>query len=147
LEQIGADATIRLDVPEEALREAFLREAGASGFQVVIDYVWGQPTETFLSAITNKTFVEIGTETRLVQVGESAGATISLPAAVLRSTALTILGTAGIPSRQVLTDAFQQVMNYAAKGKLQMDTVSVSLAEIASAWGQDQSGRRIVIIP
>src|SRR5215467_2772850 len=44
LEQIGADATIRLDVSEEALREAFLREAGASGFQVVIDYVWGKPT-------------------------------------------------------------------------------------------------------
>ena len=35
-------------------------------------------------------------EMRLVQVGESAGATISLPAAVLRSTALTIMGTAGI---------------------------------------------------
>jgi NADPH:quinone reductase-like Zn-dependent oxidoreductase len=46
LHQLGADATIRLDAPE--LGEAFAREAGHSGFQVVIDYVWGRPTEVFL---------------------------------------------------------------------------------------------------
>jgi len=92
-----------------------VREAGASGFQVVIDYVWGQPTEAFLSAITIRTFVAIATEIRLVQVGEGAGPTISLPAALLRSTALIILGTAGIPTRDVLTDALQRVMAYAAK--------------------------------
>jgi NADPH:quinone reductase-like Zn-dependent oxidoreductase len=147
LQQLGADATIRLDVPENELRESFLREAGASGFQVVIDYVWGQPTETFLSAITNKRFMEIGAEIRLVQVGESAGPTVSLPAAVLRSTALTILGTAGIPSRQVLTDALQRVMDHAAKGDLSVETKRVPLEQITSVWEQTQSGRRIVVIP
>lgn len=147
LAQLGADATIQLDAAEKDLREAFLREAGASGFQVVIDYVWGQPTEVLLSALTNRTFAQIGAETRLVQVGESAGPTISLPAAVLRSTALTILGTAGIPSPQVLADALQRVMDYAANGDLHIDTTCVPLAEISDAWKQDQSGRRIVVIP
>ncbi len=147
LTQLGADATIRLDLPDDDLRQAFQREAGTSGFQVVIDYVWGHPTEVFLSAITAKTFAAIGTETRLVQVGEGAGPTISLPAAVLRSTALTILGTAGIPIRQVLTDAFQQVMDYAAKGELPIDVTAVPLAEIATAWNSERSGRRIVVIP
>src|SRR5262249_25249650 len=74
---LGADATIRLDVPAKELNESFVREAGTSGFQVVIDYVWGQPTEALLSAITSRTFAAIGTETRLVQVGESGGPTIS----------------------------------------------------------------------
>jgi hypothetical protein len=60
---------------------------------------------------------------------------------------LTVLGTAGIPSREILTDALQQVMDYAVKGELPLDTVRVPLAEISTAWEQDQSGRRIVVIP
>lgn len=147
LHQFGADSTIQLDQPDDGLRESFVREAGASGFQVVIDYVWSRPTEVFLSAITSKTFTEIGSETRLVQVGESAGPTIALPAAVLRSTALTILGTAGIPSRDVLRETFERVIAYAATGELQIDTTRVPLAEIASAWAQTQSGARQVVIP
>lgn len=147
LGQLGADATIRLDLPEKELREAFAREAGESGFQVVIDYLWGRPTEVLLSAISTKTFVAIGTETRLVQVGESAGPTISLPAAVLRSTALTILGTAGIPSRDVLTDALQRVLTYGSNGELQVDTVSVPLLDVATGWEHSESGHRAVVIP
>jgi NADPH2:quinone reductase len=92
-------------------------------------------------------FAAIGTETRLVQVGESAGSTISLPAAVLRSTALTILGTAGIPPQDVLVNALQQVMAYGADGKLQVLTTRVPLNRIESEWEQSQSGGRIVIIP
>lgn len=147
LRQLGADATIRLEVEEQDLHQSFLREASASGFQVVIDYLWGRPTEVLLSAMTARTFATIGTETRWVQVGESAGSTISLPAAVLRSRALTILGTAGIPNRQILTDAFEQVIDHAAKGGLQIDVRCVPLAEIATVWNSDQSGRRTVVIP
>jgi len=147
LAQLGADSTIQLNLPPDDLRDAFSREAGASGFQVVVDYVWGQPTETLLSAITNQAFAEIGTETRLVQVGESAGPAILLPAAVLRSTALTILGTGGIPGRQALSDSFRQVMDYAAQGELQIDTIRVPLSEISNAWEQNPAGRRMVVIP
>ena len=43
LRQLGADATIQLDVADEKLAEAFAREAGSAGFQVVLDYVWGRP--------------------------------------------------------------------------------------------------------
>ena len=147
LNELGADATIPLDAPAEELGEAFVREAGKSGFQVVIDYVWGRPVEAFLAAITRKEFAVIGSETRLVQVGESAGPTISLPAAVLRSTALTMLGTAGVPPHSVLVDALQKVMGYAATGDLRVDTIRVPLADIENAWQNEQPGRRVVIIP
>jgi NADPH2:quinone reductase len=96
--------------------------------------------------MTRREFVTIQSETRFVQVGESAAPTISLSAAVLRSTALTILGTAGIPSRDVLVDALQQVMAYAARGELQIDTEKVPLAEIEKAWQRDQPGRRLVVM-
>jgi NADPH:quinone reductase-like Zn-dependent oxidoreductase len=147
LHQLGADATIPLDLPAQELGEAFAREAGDSGFQVVIDYLWGPPTETFLAAIRRQEFAQITSETRLVQVGESAGPTIALPAALLRSTALTILGTAGIPPRNILTDALQQVMAQAAAGELRVDTERVPLADIENAWQRDRQGRRLVIIP
>jgi NADPH:quinone reductase-like Zn-dependent oxidoreductase len=145
--QQGADSTIRLDLPTGQLAEAFVHEAGDSGFQVVIDYVWGAPTEAFLAAITRKEFASVTKEIRLVQVGESAGPTIALPAAVLRSTPLTILGTAGIPSRKILADAMQRVMEYGASGELRLETERVPLAEIDLAWERDSRGRRLVVIP
>jgi NADPH2:quinone reductase len=143
----GADATIRLDTSDEELRQAFAREAGDTGLQVVVDYVWGHPVEVFLSAITRKEFAEVDSEIRLVQVGESAGPTISLPAAVLRSTAISIMGTAGIPPREVLLEAIQQVLDHGAKGDLHVETESMPLAEIETAWRRNEPGKRIVIIP
>lgn len=143
----GADATIRIDVDSEELREAFAREAGDSGFQVVVDYLWGRPTEVLISALTKKEFAHISSETRLVQAGESAGATISLPAAVLRSTALTILGTAGMPPRDVLTESLTKVLTLGAKGELKIETDRVALADVERAWTRVHSGRRTVIVP
>lgn len=144
--ELGADTTIQLDKSGEELTKAFTREAGDKGFQVVIDYLWGQPTEALLAALARNEFAAIGSETRLVQVGESAGAAISLPAAVLRSAPLTIMGTAGMPAPEILMDALQLVLAYAACGKLRIDTERVPLADIESAW--EREGRsRLLIIP
>jgi NADPH2:quinone reductase len=114
---------------------------------VIVDYLWGRSTETLLSAISRKEFAAVKSEARLVQVGESAGPTIALPAAVLRSTPLTILGTAGIPPLDILTDALQQVMGRAARGQLGIEVETVPLTDIEHAWQRpDQSGHRLVIV-
>jgi len=143
------------------LREAYLSEMGETrsqglplqtlgepGFDVILDYLWGEPTEALLEAITKSEFAVTGKETRLVQVGESAGAAIKLPAAVLRSTAVTILGTAGIPPREVLFDAMREVMKRGAIGELRIETERVALPEIESAWKHaGRAGRRTVVAP
>jgi NADPH:quinone reductase-like Zn-dependent oxidoreductase len=147
LHDFGADAIIRLDKPGQDLKEAFVHQAGDSGFDVIIDYLWGAPTEALLAAITRKEFAVVKSEIRLVQVGESAGANISLPAAVLRSAPLSILGTAGIPPYEILMDAFHQVMTRTARGELRIDVEQVPLSEVESAWQRDGNGRRIVLIP
>jgi NADPH:quinone reductase-like Zn-dependent oxidoreductase len=148
LRELGADATIQIDQTEESLKDAFAREAGDNGFDVIIDYLWGRPTEVLIAAITKSEFAVVTKETRLVQVGESAGAAISLPAAVLRSTALTILGTAGLPSREILVDAMEQVFARAARGELRIETERVPLSDVEAVWQRkEQSGRRIVAIP
>jgi NADPH2:quinone reductase len=146
LGELGADATIQLDQAANALKDAYLSEAGDAGFDVILDYLWGEPTEALLAAITKGEFAPTGKETRLVQVGESAGATIRLPAAVLRSAAVTILGTAGIPPRGVLFDAMKQVLARGAMGELRIETERVALVEIESVWKRPGTpGRRIVM--
>jgi NADPH:quinone reductase-like Zn-dependent oxidoreductase len=147
LHDLGADATIHIDKPGQDLKDAFASEAGESGFDVIIDYLWGAPTEALLATITRKEFAAVKSEIRLVQVGESAGAAISLSAAVLRSAPLTIMGTAGIPSPNVLMDAFQQVLTRAARGELRIDVEQVPLDQVESAWQRDGHGRRLVLIP
>ena len=147
LGELGADATIPLDKPDQDLTDAFRREAGEKGFGVIVDYLWGAPTEALLAAITREEFAIAGSEMRLVEVGESAGPTVTLPAAVLRSAPVTIMGTAGIPSWEVLADAFQQVMNHAASGTLRVRTEPVQLAEIEGVWERDVHGCRLVVIP
>jgi NADPH2:quinone reductase len=148
LRTMGSDATIQLDQPEHALKEEFSHASGDEGFDVIIDYLWGRPTELLLAAITKTEFAVVTKQTRLVQVGESAGPTITLPAAVLRSTALTILGTAGIPGMPVLMDAMEQVFARGARGELRIETVAVPLADIENVWKRkEDSGRRIVMVP
>ncbi len=147
LRELGADSIIQLNQPDDDLRKAFSQGAGDAGFNVVIDYVWGRPTEILLSAITRPEFAAINSEARLVQVGESAGPTIALPAAVLRSTALTILGTAGIPSRDVLVAAMRHVLEWGAAGTLRIETDQVPLADIEKAWTREEHGTRLVVIP
>ena len=145
--ELGADAVIQLDQAEDDLKKSFAREAGKDGFNLVIDYVWGKSTEVFLAALTQSEITAIGAETRLIQVGESAAPVISLPAAVLRSRALTIRGTAGIPPREALATAMKQVMDWAAAGQITIETEAVPLAQVQEAWHRNERSRRIVLIP
>ena len=60
---------------------------------MVIDYLWGRPTELLLEALANG-FDEARTQqTRLVEVGRVAGRTITLPGATLRSIDLRMMGS------------------------------------------------------
>ena len=150
LQGLGADAIIRLDKRGQDLTEAFAREAGETGFNVIIDYLWGRPTEALLAAITRSDLIPRGSRIRLVEVGESAGPTISLPAAALRSSGLEIYGSGSgaVPPREILIDTFHQLMARAARGELRVDTERVPLTDIEEAWQrQVQGGRRLVIVP
>jgi hypothetical protein len=59
---------------------------------LVVDYLWGRSTGIFLGAI-DRSDAHLGSErVRLLQAGEMAGSSISLPGSVLRSTGLEVLG-------------------------------------------------------
>jgi NADPH:quinone reductase-like Zn-dependent oxidoreductase len=148
LHDLGADATIRLHGSQQDLVEAFARETGERAFDLIIDYLWGQPTEALLTALTRKDLMPGSSSVRLVQVGESAGAAISLPAATLRSSRLEILGagSGSAPPAAKWGPAYQRLMTQVAAGKLRIDTEPVPLADIETAWRRDQGGRRLVMM-
>lgn len=143
---LGADAVIHLDLSDQEVAEAFAREAGDKGYDVILDYLWGHPTELLLSALTRAEFSMKAGGPRLIPIGESAGPAISLPAAALRSAGLAILG-GGFPPMNILMDAFNQAMARAASGELRIDTERVPLADVEQAWRRTAPGRRLVLIP
>jgi NADPH:quinone reductase-like Zn-dependent oxidoreductase len=150
LHDLGADSTIRLDKAGHDLTEAFVREAGDRGFDIVIDYLWGPITEALLASIARKDFKTASSRVRLVEVGESAGPNVSLPAAVLRSSRLEILGAGSgnaVASPEMWMEAVRQLMSNVASGALRVDTELVPLGEVEKAWHRELHGRRAVIIP
>jgi NADPH:quinone reductase-like Zn-dependent oxidoreductase len=150
LHDLGADTTIHLGKPGQDLTEAFVREAGDSGFDVIIDYLWGPTTEALLAAIARRDLKQASCRVRLVEVGESAEPTISLAAAVLRSSRLEILGAGSgnaAATPEMWSEAIRQLMSNIGCGTLRIDTERVPLCDVENAWHQEQHGRRAVIIP
>ena len=145
LEGTGVDAAIGLAEPEEAISEAFAAQLRQGGVDVVIDYLWGRPTELFLGALAKGFRPDAARPTRLVEVGESAGKTIALPGSVLRSIDLTISGSGfgSVPLEQVL-GGIQELLSIAAAGHLRVEVEPVPLAEVTEAWGRVEKGKRVV---
>ena len=149
LSDLGADTTIWLDQPDKELTGAIIREVGHKRFDVIIDYLWGHPTEVLLNALTGHDLKAEASRTRLVEVGEMAGPIIALPAAALRSSGLELYGSGGgsIPPKAIL-DVFPQIWALAANGKLRIEIEQAPLADVETAWQrQDVPGRRLVIVP
>lgn len=147
VEAIGGgkvDAVIALGQPEEAVREAFAAEA-ARGIDVVIDYLWGRPTELLLEALAKGFRPSTRRSIRLVELGESAGKTINLPGATLRSIDLHMMGGGfGSVSLEHVFGAIPQLFAMAASGILKIDVEMIPLPDVEAAWSRVEKGRRIV---
>jgi NADPH2:quinone reductase len=148
LNKLAADAVIGLNQADDALAEAFSQEADVASFDVVLDFLWGHPVEVLLTAMTRKGFPSARAGTRLIQIGDSAGPVISLPAMALRSSAITITGSGTMPPLSVLSETFAQLFVLAAYDQLHIDVEAVPLADIERVWTRgDLDGRRVVIVP
>ena len=146
---LGADATIRLGQPEDALAEAFAAAAGDRGYDLVLDYLWGRPTEILLGSIARHDMTTRSLRTRLVQVGAMAGPDICLPAEVLRSSGLEILGigTGTMPPLDVITSTLGELLGLIGSGELRIDIDRLPLSDVQQVWSRDQQGCRPVLIP
>ncbi|MGO8921259.1 MAG: quinone oxidoreductase family protein [Stellaceae bacterium] len=139
---LGADVTIPLLADGAALEGAF-REQFAAGVDVVIDYLWGQSAERLLIAAAKAG--EDAVPIRFVQIGSASGSEITLPSAVLRSSAIEVMGS-GIGSVPLdrFVDAIGGLLNAARPGGFQIEATPVPLSDVERAWPNDDSTRRTV---
>jgi NADPH:quinone reductase-like Zn-dependent oxidoreductase len=147
LERLDATATVTLGGPDDAA--ALAEAAGQDGIHVIIDYLWGQPTEAAIAAISRRGLTHTAPRVRLVEVGRMAGPVICLPADVLRSSGLEILGSGPgtIPLAEII-GAIPEFIAIAATGDLPIEIDEIPLAEIEAAWHRrGGGGRRIVFRP
>lgn len=143
----GADATVRLGGDPERTEAAFAEAAGESGYDVILDYLWGEPVEMLLRSMTRSDFHLGRSGPRLVQIGESAGSEVRISAGLLRSTGLAVMGSS-FPPPDVFMEIFNELMNRAAAGDIHLETEAVPLANVAEAWEADGNDRRRkVIVP
>lgn len=155
LSDLGADAVIDLKQPDEKIAEAFMQAAGTGkgdtskrdhGYDVILDFLWGHPTELLLQTLVPRAAQFAQGRIRFVQIGQAAGPTISLPAETIRTSGLEIMGIGKIPLEAV-REGMTQVWNWIKENKIQMDIERVPLKDIAQAWTRKTEGTRIVIIP
>jgi NADPH:quinone reductase-like Zn-dependent oxidoreductase len=145
LREMGAGAIIDLKQPDAEVYDAFVREAG-SGYDVILDFLWGHPTELLFRAITPNEVGFAKHRTRYIQIGQAAGAVISFPAAALRTSGLELSGVGKVPP-EALPQALEQVWTWLREGKLSMEIEKVDLSCVTEAWVRKTTGKRIVIVP
>ncbi|MFI5956035.1 zinc-binding alcohol dehydrogenase family protein [Cryptosporangium sp. NPDC051539] len=147
LAALGADTVIDTRVSDEELTGAF-RDARGDGYDVVLDYLWGRPTETLLRALVPDTFA-FAKPTRIVQIGEAAGsATLGLRADSLRTSGVEIYGAAKGLDGGGMAEVYEQILTWTRDGALTFDREVVPLSDVEAAWQRtDLRGKRLVVTP
>lgn len=144
--RLGADVVVNTSLDDDALVRAY-QDTRGEGYDVVVDYLWGRPTELLLRSLIPDSFA-FGKPTRLVAVGESAGSALTLTASSLRTSGVELYGAARGLSGQAMGEAYRQVVAWTLSDELAFDLETVPLRDIETAWRRtDLKGRRLVVVP
>jgi NADPH:quinone reductase-like Zn-dependent oxidoreductase len=140
---LGADAVVEIgdDSVEEAAER--LRAAAGGRLDAVVDPVWGHPAEVALAALAPRG--------RLVNLGESAGPSVSLASAAVRSREIDVRGYTNLTlTPQAQAGHLMRVFALAAAGELSMAFESVPLEDATQAWrrqAERTAATRLVLRP
>jgi NADPH:quinone reductase-like Zn-dependent oxidoreductase len=147
LKELGADAVIPLGQEDDSLVTAFRSEYAKEGVDIVLDYLWGHPAECLLDAISQKGSRKAA-RVRFIQIGASAGTSIRLEAAALRSSGLELLGSGlGSASLEQLRAAVQEFFKSAAAQPFAFKMKTAPLSDVEKLWNSSEQGTRLVFHP
>ncbi len=120
----GADETVTLD-----------GDFGEPTY--VFDPLCGEPLERAVAAAAPGA--------RIVQLGQSAAPTASLPSAAIRSKQLELLGYSNFAvAPDVLAEQYRRLVGHAIAGAIVVEVERVPLDDVGSAWGMP--GKHVVIV-
>lgn len=142
LPALGADAVVELRADEASEELAARLLAAAGPVDVVLDGLYGVPLEAALRVCAPRA--------RVINVGNSAGATVQIPAGLLRGKQLTVSGFAGLhtPLRDKRA-ALTWLWTALAWGELQIEVRTFLLEGSAAAWRAQTASphAKCVILP
>jgi NADPH:quinone reductase-like Zn-dependent oxidoreductase len=148
LSSLGATETITLNQPEEKLLQSFRSAMQGSGVQVVLDYLWGSSAEAILKAAAGHGAAEGEPRIRFVQIGSISRNTITLPAQLLRSSGVELLGSGlGSLSSKAILQSLSTMFAAASHVRFAIDIDPLPLASVEQAWTRKSDERRIVFLP
>ncbi|KAM9996604.1 hypothetical protein ACTFIZ_001556 [Dictyostelium cf. discoideum] len=142
----GVDEILVLN-SEEGVAAQMKQILDKQPIDIVLDYLWGQPTEMIIKAIVAQKQYHV---TKIVSVGEMAGSSINLPSAALRSTAISILGSGlgSFPVTQMhsyFKEHLNELLLLAKQGKLKVDIKIIDLKDIEKEWLVNEKSVRTVV--
>lgn len=143
LGRLGADVVVSLDQAPNSLTDALTPHL-AEGIDVVLDYLWGSSAQIILT--TAAKVLPESYPMRFVQIGTIGGADITLPGAVLRASAITLLGSGigSIPMARLLK-AVEGVLQVATTAQLEVDIAPVPLSALDDYWGAKSRARTVFL--
>jgi len=148
LKAIGADVVVPFALQDASGVDEFeeaLKPVLEAGIDVVVDYLWGASARAILLALA-KTIDDHAV--RFVQVGSAGGeGSIDLPAAVLRSSAINLMGSGvGSVSREALVGSIRKVFEAVGPAGLVVDTRVVPLSDVEEVWETAGTKPRVVFV-
>lgn len=145
LPSLGADAIIPLVQDGDALENAF-EPHFRDGIDIVLDYLWGQSAEQLLIAAAKAG--KGTTPIRFVQIGSVSGSTLPLPSAVLRSSAIELMGSGigSIPLDRIV-NVIENLLQATTSAGFAIATNPIPLSDIAQAWTTKDTATRTVFVP
>ncbi|NLY93503.1 MAG: zinc-binding alcohol dehydrogenase family protein [Myxococcales bacterium] len=140
LRSLGATAVLVLDDPR-------MGEV-ASDVDVVLDFVWGEIAAKIMERLVRGR-ADRSRPLTWIQIGSMAGETSPVPAALLRSSKLHLLGSGlGSVSTPELLEALPSLLEVLAQGSLHIDAKAIPLREIDRAWREaGNAAERVVVTP
>ena len=152
LKTFGADVVISLHNDDETIINKIKEEHAISPINIVIDYLWGHPIELVMNALKGGGIHAFTSTVKIVTVGSMAGDPIQLSSAILRSSAIEILGS-GIGSiskeamHQFRVEVLPEMFQLAADGLLHIETETAELKNIETVWHKETApGKRLVVM-
>jgi NADPH:quinone reductase-like Zn-dependent oxidoreductase len=145
LPALGATGTVLLDAdPDTSARRL---GPAAAEVDVVIDYLWGEPTAAAMTAVVTDR-ADRGRPLTWIEIGSIAGPVAAIPSAALRAARLQIVGSGqgSVPTRDILAE-LPGLAAEITSGSFRIDARPVPLADVETAWKDTGSDQRIVITP
>ncbi|HEY0932337.1 MAG TPA: zinc-binding alcohol dehydrogenase family protein [Trebonia sp.] len=142
----GADDVVQLTDDADATAAALA--AAAAETDIVIDYLWGKPSQQAITALLTARSDQ-SRQLDWIQIGSVAGPTIELPSVALRSANFRLQGSGqGSVSPRGYIAELPALIEEINAGTIAVQARPVPLADVEQAWtAKEAPGERIVLVP